>query len=88
VSELGLNAVVSLSFKHDSNGEPKLIEINPRIPFSILCALGGGVNLVALAVRQALGERIEPVEPEWGGEFLLHFRSIVTDASGTPIEVG
>jgi carbamoyl-phosphate synthase large subunit len=87
VAQLGLNAVVSLSFRQDSRGEPKLIEINPRIPFSILCSMSGDVNLVALAVRQALGERIEPIEPRWGGQFLIGFQSVITDNTGTPIDL-
>ena len=88
VAGLGLNAVVSLSFKHDEEGRPKLLEINARIPFTVICALAGGVNLVALAVRQALGERIEPAEPTWGGRFLRHYQSVLTDPSGATIDLG
>lgn len=84
VAELALHGVVNLSFKLDGEGRPKLIEVNPRIPMSVRAGLAGGVNLVALAIRLALGERIEPVEPEWGGEYLLHFRSVIVDGSGTP----
>jgi carbamoyl-phosphate synthase large subunit len=87
VADLGLNAVVNLAFRHDDRERPKLLEINPRIPSSILCALGGGVNLVGLAVRQALGERVDPVQPEWGGQFLRHFQSVVTDGSGAVVEI-
>ncbi len=85
VSELDLHAVVNIAFKPDREGRQKLLEINPRIPSSVLCGLGGGVNLVALAVRQALGERIEPQAPAWGGRFLLHTQSVVTDASGAVV---
>jgi carbamoyl-phosphate synthase large subunit len=85
VADLGLDAIVNLAFRPDERGRPLLLEVNPRIPQSILTALGGGVNLPALAVRQALGERIEPLEPRWGGEFLRHFRSVVLDPSGTPV---
>ena len=84
VADLGLNAIVSLSFRHDDAGTPKLIEINPRIPSSILCAMGGGVNLVALAVRQALGESVAATEPDSGGQFLRHYQSVVIDAEGRP----
>jgi carbamoyl-phosphate synthase large subunit len=87
VADLDLNAVVNMAFRADEDGQPKLLEINPRIPSSILCALGGGVNLVALAVRQALGERIESTEPEPGGQFMRHFQSIVIDPSGAAVEL-
>ena len=87
VADLKLNAIVNLSFRHDDGGRPKLLEINPRIPSSILCALGGGVNLVGLAVRQAVGERVEPVDLQWGGQFLRHFQSVVTDGSGMPVGI-
>jgi predicted ATP-grasp superfamily ATP-dependent carboligase len=85
IRELELEAVVNVAFRPDKAGDPKLLEINPRIPQSILAGLGGGVNLVALAVRQALGESVEPVEPRWGGEFIRHFQSVVTDGSGTAV---
>jgi carbamoyl-phosphate synthase large subunit len=84
VADLELNAIVNLSFRHDEAGTAKLIEINPRIPSSVLCALGGGVNLVALAVRQALGEAVARTKPAWGGQFLLHCQSVVIDGDGRP----
>lgn len=87
VSDLELNAVVNLAFRNDDRGRPKLLEVNPRIPSSILCALGGGLNMVGLAVRQTLGERVGPAEPEWGGQFMRHFQSVVTDASGAMVEL-
>jgi carbamoyl-phosphate synthase large subunit len=85
VAEVGLDAVVNVAFRHDAHGRPKLLEINPRVPLSILAGLGGGVNLVALAVRQALGETIEAAEPNWGGRFLRHLHSVVLDASGNRV---
>jgi carbamoyl-phosphate synthase large subunit len=87
VGELRLNAVVNLAFRGDKRGNPKLLEINPRIPSSILCAMAGGQNLVSLAVRQALGERLQAAEPEWGGQFMRHFQSVVIDQSGAVIDI-
>ena len=79
---LGLDAVVNVAFRENEGGAPKLLEINPRVPMSILSGIGGGINFVALAVRQSLGEQIEPLTPTYGGRFLLHYRSVVTDAAG------
>ncbi len=87
VADLGLNAVVNLAFRADDLGQPKLLEINPRIPSSILCALAGGLNLVSLAVRQELGERVEPAEPAWGGQFMRHFQSLLTDRDGAVVQL-
>jgi carbamoyl-phosphate synthase large subunit len=87
VAELRLNAVVNLAFRADGAGNPKLLEINPRIPSSILCAMAGGLNLVSLAVRQELGERFQHTEPEWGGQFMRHFQSVVVDESGSVVEI-
>lgn len=83
--ELGLEAVVNIAFRGNEQDTPKLLEINPRIPMSILCALGGGVNLVALAVRQQLGEPVEEAEPSSGARFLLHYQSVVVDRSGSRV---
>jgi carbamoyl-phosphate synthase large subunit len=85
VSELGLDAVVNVAFRGDESGDQKLLEINPRIPMSILSGLGGGINFVALAVRQRLGEQVDPAEPAFGGRFLLHYQSVVTDPSGSRV---
>ena len=85
VAELRLDAVVNVSFRLDADGTPKLLEINPRVPSSILTALGGGINLVALAVRQALGEQLSAAEPAWGAEFLLYSQSVVTDPGGRAV---
>jgi carbamoylphosphate synthase large subunit len=85
VEALGLDAIANVAFREDENGSPKLLEINPRVPMSILCGLGGGINFVALAVRQQLGESVEPIEPASGGRFLLHYQSVVTDASGSRV---
>jgi carbamoyl-phosphate synthase large subunit len=85
VAEVGLHGVANVAFRADDHGDPKLLEINPRIPSSILCALGGGVNLVALAVRQALGETIAPRDVDPGGEFLRYARSVIVDATGRAV---
>jgi carbamoylphosphate synthase large subunit len=85
VAGLGLNAVVNVAFRRDEGGAAKLLEINPRIPSSVLSTLAGGHNLVALAVRQELGETIEPAEPEWGGSFTRHFSSVVTDRNDATV---
>jgi carbamoyl-phosphate synthase large subunit len=88
VADLGLNAVVNLAYRRDEGGDLKLLEINPRIPSSVLTAMAGGVNLVGLAVRQALGEPLDPIEPAWGGRFLRHYQSVIVDPSGVPVDLG
>lgn len=85
IADLGLNAIVNVSFRSDADDRLKLLEINPRIPSSVASGQSGGVNLVGLAVRQALGERIEPLEPAWGGTFMLHFQSALADGAGRAI---
>jgi carbamoyl-phosphate synthase large subunit len=76
VAMLGLSYVVNLSFKANSEGQPKLIEINPRIPGSIIAATMAGVNMPYLAVKLALGEHVEIPPVRWGTQMVRYWEEI------------
>ena len=57
-NELKLDYNVNIQFKNSKNGQPKLIEINPRIGGTIVLSAASGVNLPYFSVKQALGEKI------------------------------
>lgn len=65
VATLDLSYVVSLSFRMNSDGYAKLIEVNPRIPGSIIAATMAGVNMPYLAVKLALGEHVSIPPVRW-----------------------
>ena len=52
--EIGLSYVVNFDFKYDYNGEPKLLEINPRMPATSYLATASGLNLPLLSIYLAM----------------------------------
>lgn len=52
--EIGLSYVINLDFKCDSYGEPKLLEINPRMPATSYLATASGLNLPLLSIYLAM----------------------------------
>jgi carbamoyl-phosphate synthase large subunit len=61
---IGLTGVGNVQVKQTAGGEPALLEVNPRFPGSMPLTIAAGVNMPALAVREALGEPMpdDPVE--------------------------
>jgi carbamoyl-phosphate synthase large subunit len=82
VASLGLSYVVSLSFKLDAEGHAKIIEINPRIPGSIISATMAGVNMPYLAVKLALGESIEIPPVQWGRQMIRYWEEMFVSPEG------
>lgn len=72
---LGLRYAFGFQFKLDSQGQAKLLECNPRVQGTMVASLFGGVNVIWLGVKEALGEPPEemPMFKEasfqrfWGG---------------------
>lgn len=72
---LGLQYAFGFQFKLDGAGVPKLLECNPRVQGTMVASLFGGVNVIWLGVKEALGEPPESVPPlreasfrrYWGG---------------------
>ena len=74
--ELGLRYAFGFQFKLDSDGVPKVLECNPRVQGTMVASLFGGVNVIWMAVKEALGDppaavRARPVAATfqrfWGG---------------------
>lgn len=61
---IGLVGVANVQVKQTAAGEPALLEVNPRFPGSMPLTIAAGVNMPALAVREALGEPMpdDPIE--------------------------
>jgi carbamoyl-phosphate synthase large subunit len=61
---VGLTGVGNVQVKQAAGGEPALLEVNPRFPGSMPLTIAAGVNMPALAVRDALGEPMpdDPIE--------------------------
>lgn len=77
VRELKLDYVISPTFRIGSDGRPRIIEINPRVPGSIMAALGAGANLPYLAIKVALGEDFELPEIRWETKMVRYWEELI-----------
>ena len=66
ISELKLTGSADLDFKNDINGNPVLMEINPRIAATMRIFKEGGLNLPYLRIKQLLGEDLPKVDIRYG----------------------
>lgn len=81
---LGLEYNVNLQFKHDADGTPKVLEINPRISGTIVMCVGAGANLPYLGLKHALGEPLPPVEVDWGTSMSRYWQEVFYPPDGDP----
>jgi len=52
---IGLTSVANVQVKLTSDGEPALLEVNPRFPGTMSLTVASGVNMPRLCVQEALG---------------------------------
>ncbi len=78
IEAIGLHGNIGIQLKNDHNDQPLLLEINPRVQGTIVAALGAGVNLPLLAVKQELGIAIEQEEMvvRWGTKFWRYWKEV------------
>jgi carbamoyl-phosphate synthase large subunit len=71
VEKIGLHGNIGVQVKRAHTGKFLILEINPRVQGTIVAALGAGVNLPLLAVRQETGVSIkqEELKVKWGTKF-------------------
>jgi len=77
IQSMNLHGNIGLQVKLSKDGEPLLIEINPRVQGSIAAALGAGINLPLMAVYQELGEKIpEEFNINWNISFSRYWTEV------------
>lgn len=55
VAALGLGWVANVQVRGDSDGQPRLLEVNPRFPGTMPLTIAAGVDMPAMCLRMALG---------------------------------
>ena len=86
--QLGLRYNVNIQFKYDGDGNPKVIEINPRVAGTIIMGVAAGANMPYLAVKHALGEPLPPVDVEWGTRMVRYWQELFRTPDGEPYHFG
>jgi carbamoyl-phosphate synthase large subunit len=78
IKAIGLHGNIGIQVKRNKEGKPLLLEINPRVQGTIVAALGAGVNLPILALKQELNLAIDPAELNirWGTQFFRYWTEI------------
>jgi carbamoyl-phosphate synthase large subunit len=59
---IGVTYVANVQVKNDANGNPRLLEVNPRFPGSMPLTVASGVNMPRLCLAAALGS---PIPNRW-----------------------
>lgn len=59
--QIGLRYAFGFQFKLDPSGTAKVLECNPRVQGTMVASLFGGVNVIWMGVKEALGEPPEKV---------------------------
>jgi carbamoyl-phosphate synthase large subunit len=78
IKELQLHGNIGIQVKQAASGKFLILEINPRVQGTIVAALGAGINLPWLAIKQELGLPISKneLEVKWGTKFSRHWNEI------------
>ena len=78
IEELKLHGNIGIQVKQAANGQFLILEINPRVQGTIAAALGAGINLPVLSVKQELNLPIASIEMQvkWGTGFSRHWTEV------------
>jgi carbamoyl-phosphate synthase large subunit len=78
IRELRLHGNIGIQVKANTGDRYLVLEINPRVQGTISSALGAGINLPLLAVRQQLGLPVNPADLtiKWGTKFSRYWREV------------
>jgi carbamoyl-phosphate synthase large subunit len=78
IQALQLHGNIGIQVKRSAAGKFLILEINPRVQGTISSALGAGINLPVLAVKQELRLPIpqEELQVKWGVKFSRHWSEV------------
>lgn len=74
-----LHGPIGIQYKY-KNGEPYLLEINPRLQGTSIACRGAGVNIPFLAallgLQHDISSQINKLDIKWGTHFIRHYKEI------------
>lgn len=78
---LELDGPIGMQWREDSEGTPRLLEINPRLQGTTSALALAGINLPVQAVRLAMGEALSSSSADvaWGKRFVRFWDERVTE---------
>jgi len=80
--KVGLNYNANLQFKRAADGQPKILEINPRTSGTIALCRAAGVNLPYLGLKLAFGEPVAVTPPVIGTKNYRYWTQVFVGPEG------
>jgi carbamoyl-phosphate synthase large subunit len=74
--ELDLKYCFGFQFKEDKDGNPQLLECNPRVQGTMVMSTLAGANVIWSSVKAALGEDIPDFDIDWNSSFKRYWGGI------------
>ncbi len=82
VEKLNLSGNIGFDFKEDSNGIPKILEINPRFTCGIVACFAAGINFPYLGIMSYLGHDVEIPPIKYGVKMVRRLEELFFDENG------
>lgn len=76
LTSLNLHGSIGIQVKKAEDGRFKILEINPRIQGTSVAAMGLGINLPLIAVKQEVNETFEIPPIKWGTSFSRYYQEV------------
>ena len=76
LTSLNLHGSIGIQVKKAEDGRFKILEINPRIQGTSVAAMGLGINLPLIAVKQEVNEPFEIPPIKWGTSFSRYYQEV------------
>ena len=76
LASLNLHGPIGIQVKKAEEGRFKILEINPRIQGTSVAAMGLGINLPLIAVKQEVDEPFEIPPIRWGTSFSRYYQEV------------
>lgn len=81
-NKIGLMYNANIQFKYNSNGEPKLLEINPRFSGTMEHCRAAGINFVEVAIHNIFQLTDRDYDIKWGVKMTRVWDEIFHDENG------
>lgn len=86
VSLLDLDGNIDFDMKIDQDGNPQIMEINPRLPAGVAVQAMAGINFPYLRIKQLLGEDLPDCKATEGYQMQFYNREIFYNPDGITVE--
>ena len=79
---LDLRYCFGFQFKKDGEGNPVLLECNPRVQGTMVMSMMAGANIIAEAVRDCLQLPSQPMQIDWNTRLIRYWGAIGVNEAG------